>query len=183
VYSVGVAHGVLNAAQRKVLGQHVRGKIIHDLGAGDLTLSRELLSLGAAEVYAIDKESKPTSWTWPRKLHYKQAYFHNVTSRMETIFMSWPVNHEANLLPHILGAGMVIYLGKNTDGSACGTPGLFEVMVRRELLAYEPDRKNCLIVTGKYLDSPRGPTGEELAGLSTLVNYYSYEQAEARDAG
>lgn len=171
-------HGKLTSDQRVVLGQHVRGKIVHDLGAGDLTLSHELLALGAAEVYAIDKEPL-RGVVLPRRLHFKQDYFHNITSRMHTVFLSWPVNYDANLLPHVRQADTIIYLGKNTDGSACGTPGLFGEMARRELLAYEPHVLNCLIIVGQVVGAgARKPTGEELAGLSTVTKYYSFEQAE-----
>ena len=48
--------GQLNKAQLKALVPLVRGKVIHDLGAGDLGLALELLNLGASKVIAIDKE-------------------------------------------------------------------------------------------------------------------------------
>jgi hypothetical protein len=124
---------------RKALANVVKGKIVHDLGAGDLELSRELLILGAREVYAIDKEPRPKPRPWPKHLHYKQDYFANINRRLDIAFLSWPINHDVNLFPLVTTAGIVAYLGKNTDGSMCGTPRLFEVMVRRELLAYVPD--------------------------------------------
>jgi len=177
-------YGILTADQRRVLAKHVRGQIVHDLGAGDCSFALELLKLGASEVYAIDKIGKPLLRPWPKRLHYKRDYFHNITSRMDTVFMSWPINYEVRLLPLVLPASKIIYLGKNTDGNMCGTPGLFKAMVRRELLDYEPDCRNCLIVTGAYLSVPRAPTGEEHAGIScSMASYYSYREAEARNAG
>ncbi len=171
-------YGLLNPAQRAAVARHVRGKVVHDLGAGDLGLSRELLRFGAAKVYAVDRAPKPPLSPWPKRLHYMQSYFHDVFDRMDVIFASWPVNHEANLLPHLLAAGTIIYLGCNTGGSACGTPGLFEVLVRRELLDYIPDRHNSLVVVGRYLDGPREPTGEEYAGLTIDTKYMSFAEAE-----
>lgn len=178
-----MGYGALNKDQRRALAKHVRGKNIHDLGAGDLGYALELLRMGAAEVYAIDKEPKPRLSPWPKKLHYKQAYFHQVTSRMDTIFLAWPINHDVNLRPHLLQAETIIYLGCNTGGSMCGTPDLFKVMIQRELLVYEPDPRNSLVIVGKRLEGPREPTGEEFAGLTTMVNYLSFAEAEARYAG
>lgn len=174
-------YGRLNERQRKAVSKHIRGKVIHDLGAGDLGLSTELLRLGAAEVYAVDKEDTPRFL--PRRLHYKSAYFNEITSRMDTVFLSWPTNHEAHLLPHLAQAQTLIYLGKNTDGTSCGTPALFRAMIRRDLLDYEPDKHNCLVIVGRCLETPREPTGEELAGMSHELLFYSFDKAEAADAG
>jgi hypothetical protein len=173
-----VPYGRLNDRQRKALAKHVRGKIVHDLGAGDLELSQELLKLGASEVYAIDKEARPRRFLTAH-LHYKESYFKDVKSRMDTLFLSWPVNREADLGPHLTQALSIIYLGCNTGGSACGTPSLFKALLRRELLDYEPDRWNSLVIVGKPIEGPRLPTGEELAGLGQTSGYYSFEEAEA----
>ncbi len=170
-------YGRLSLDQRKTLAKFVRGKIVHDLGAGDLTLSHELLKLGAAEVYAIDKDPKPSS-ALPSRLHYKREYFHNVKSRMDTVFLSWPANYDTNVVPLVQQAGTVIYLGCNTGGSMCGTPELFKAMILRELLAYEPHRENSLVIVGKVTGAPRLPTGEELAGLNVMSSYYSFDEAE-----
>jgi hypothetical protein len=175
-----VTYASFNPAQREAIAQHVRAKIVHDLGAGDLILSRELLDLGARRVYAIDKEDKPSIKPWPRGLHYKQEYFHNLSqTKMDTIFLSWPINHETNLVPLIRGAGTLIYLGCNTGGTACGTPGLFLAMVSRKLLAYVPDPRNSLIIVGESLRAPREPTGEELAGMTMYDRMWSFDAAES----
>lgn len=176
-----MGYGQLSAAQSTALSIYVRGRVVHDLGAGDLELSRKLIKLGARRVHAVDKLEK---FYYASKLDaglsYKSCYFHELPDTpMDVLFMSWPVNYEANLLPHVLRAGMVIYLGKNTDGSACGTPGLFEVMLRRKLHAYVPARKNSLVITGAYLDCPREPAGEERAGLHSQSEFFSFENAEA----
>jgi len=171
-----VAYGRLNQKQRKTLTKFVRGKVVHDLGAGDLELSSELLRLGASEVYAIDKEPKPR--VLPSRVHYKQDYFHNIRSPLSTIFLAWPTNHDVNLVPIVKQAEMVIYLGCNTGGTACGHTKLFKTFVQRELLAYEPDKKNSLVVLGKFVGL-RQPTGEELAGLNMSTScYYTFEEAE-----
>lgn len=174
-----MGYGTLTTRQRKILTKHVRGKIVHDLGAGDLELSEALVSLGAREVYAIDKLDKPP--ILPHKVHYKKARFHELPeTTMGVVFLSWPINHDVNLIPHIKRAGIVIYLGCNTGGSACGTPGLFREMLHRRLIEYEPDRHNTLLIVGQDLGGPRIPTGEESAGLNldSGMMYLSYEQLE-----
>jgi len=173
-----VTYASLNPAQQNAVAKHVRNKIVHDLGAGDLVMSRVLLDMGASHVYAIDRNDKPELRPWPKRLHYKREYFHNLTGGMDTIFLSWPVNYETNLLPCIRGASTVIYLGCNTGGSACGTPGLFLSFLSRRLLAYEPDARNSLIIVGESLGIPREPTGEEMAGISSSERMWSFEDSE-----
>jgi hypothetical protein len=177
-----VAYGTLTARQRTILTKHVRGKVVHDLGAGDLELSEVLVSLGAREVYAIDKMDKPR--ILPHKVHYKKALFYDLpATTMGTVFVSWPINYESNLVPHIKRAGIVIYLGCNTGGSACGTSSFFRETVHRALLDYEPDRHNTLLIVGRDLGGPRIPTGEEFAGMNLDSGMYplSYEQSEGFD--
>jgi hypothetical protein len=176
-----VPYGKPTHKQEQVLQKHVRGQVVTDLGAGDLDLARRLLGLGAQHVRCIDKEPKPRLKRWPANLSYDQSYFHNMKDEasFDVAFVSWPSNHETNVLPLLMKAQVVVYLGKNTDGSACGTVGIFQHFVTRELLDYSPDRENSLIILGRKLPEPRKPTGEELAGLGmTEHTWYSYREAE-----
>jgi hypothetical protein len=70
---------------------------------------------------------------------------------------------------HALAATTVLYLGKNTDNRICGAPFLFQVLVRRTLLAHVPRARNSLVCVGAPLSpdwsATRDPTGEEAAGL------------------
>lgn len=178
--------GTLTNKQLSVLVQYTKGKVVHDLGAGSLELARIVRSGhrrgrrtgGACKVIAIDKErvSPPDDpcievvWT----------LFSNYKDPIDTALISWPINHpDSGLLDLVERSRIVIYIGKNTDGLMCGWPGLFWTFLSRELLAYVPDRKNVLAVYGWELPSPRRPTGEELAGLTTYEKMYSYEDAEA----
>ena len=90
----------------------------------------------------------------------------------EVVFLSWPLNCED---PHrdalVRAAQVVAYLGKNTDGVACGSAGLFVDLCQRELLAHVPVKSglkgNVLIVVGRTLPSgPREPVPEEIAAIS-----------------
>lgn len=175
--------GKLIPKQAKVVSKHVRGQVVTDLGAGDLSLSKRLLKLGALHVCCIDKEDKPKG-VLPARLSYAKAYFQDMgaESPIDVAFISWPSNYDNGLITLIEKARVVIYLGCNTDGSACGTPHIFRHLLRRELLDYEPHHDNSLIVVGKSLDTYRSATGEELAGVRCFEAYYSFKEAEARAA-
>lgn len=180
MYRSPVGFGRLTLRQKVTLSLHVKGRVVHDLGAGDLELARLMLTLGAKRVHAIDRIEVARSSLLQKGLSYKRAYFHDLPKTpMDVLFTSWPINHDSGIVPHVERAGKVIYLGCNTGGSMCGMPDLFAAMIRRELLAYVPDRHNSLVIVGKHLEGPRAPTGEELAGLNIQSEYYSFENAEA----
>jgi len=84
----------------------------------------------------------------------------------DVIHLAWPSNYDTGMI-HLLGTvPVVIYVGKNTDGSACGTPNLFACLRWREVLAYVPRQQNTLIVYGAIRKEPRKALyHEEMAGL------------------
>lgn len=177
-----MSYGALDGKQRLALAHFVRGKEMHDLGAGDLKLAEDLVKMGATSVHAYDKE--PLSRRrLPAKVTYARAYFHDLKGPFPHIFLSWPANHP---LPHLTEfvrkCSTIAYLGKNTDGSSCGHPDLFEAMLERKLLAYVPARSNSLILLGGLLapNVTRSPTPEELAGLTMYSSgILHYEAVEA----
>lgn len=175
-----MSYGLLTDEQEAAVKAFVEGQIVHDLGAGDLVLAHRLANFGASHVVAIDKEHRPPGRMPRGKVTYKQAYFHELKGPYRTIFLSWPQNLESpDLALLALQAETLIYLGKNTDGTMCGSPSLFEVMIRRELLTYIPSKGNTLIITGKQLDDPRLPTPEERAGLTAMTSgILAYESIE-----
>jgi hypothetical protein len=81
------------------------------------------------------------------------------------------------MLDLVKSSEICVYLGKNTDYTACGFPQLFQHFVSRRCLAYIPDRRNCLLILGADYGGVRDPHGEELAGLNPLT-VFGYEQAE-----
>jgi hypothetical protein len=176
-----MSYGRLNDEQQKALRPFVMGRVVHDLGAGDLKLARVLVQLGAEHVHAIDKHEwvgRPPSF---RKITYRRAYFHDLDEPMDTIFLSWPSNYEnPGLISHLSHCRTLIYLGKNTDGTMCGTPALFTHMVGRKLLAHVSDVMNTLIVTGDRLDTPRVPVSEEQAGIDIYGPVQDYFGRETR---
>lgn len=171
-----MAYGSLSVEQEAILRPIIADNTVHDLGAGDLHLSRRLLTLGAKSIVAIDKERvAPKS----EKIRGIQTYFHLFHDPVDIAFIAWPINHEGLGLTAILKrARIVIYLGKNTDGSSCGAPEIFEHFMTRDLMAYLPTRKNTLMVYGGALTHPRTPRGEEKAGLEIYGAMYRYEEVE-----
>lgn len=168
-----MGYGKLNQAQRRAVTPHLVGKTVHDLGAGDLELARECLSLGAGHVVAIDKER---NFSLPRakitKLHMSFAEFNDPAP---TVILSWPVNHPAHgLLRLVKEAETVVYLGTNTDGMACGTKPLWKHLATRKVLAHVPVRENTLIVYGALLGKSRKVLPEEYAALNT-DEIYSFD--------
>ncbi len=179
-----VGFGKLSAQQRQALAPFVSGQVVHDLGAGDLRLSRELLKLGAKQVIAVDKEPmlNPPEGVETLRASFAEAHSLLLDTPIDVAFLSWPANYNTLIEPLLEMAKTVIYLGKNTDGTACGTPRLYRSFLQRELLWSEPHTNNSLIVMGGkiHVDAPRLPTGEELAGLEVefSLDIFSFEQAE-----
>jgi hypothetical protein len=172
-----MSYGRLTSVQLETLMPFVLGRQVYDLGAGNLVLARLLLNLGASSVVAIDKE-RPlcTPPSLPRNLDVVYTTFDKFHALPTTCvaFVSWPDNRtDKGLLRLVRRASQVVYLGKNTDGTACGSLALFEHFLEREILATEPDRKNTLIVYGARQDTRREPLCEERAGMSpdTILSY------------
>jgi len=103
--------------------------------------------------------------------------------------VSWKTDTEADwdladrfptgLLQALDRADVVIYLGCNTDHSACGSPELFRQLCGRELLGHVPHRRNTLLIYGR--GTRTGPlTGEEFAGLTGAL--LSFEEAVEKAA-
>lgn len=171
----------LSDAQRRAVRPFLKGKDVYDLGAGsDLVYVADLLAFGAATVVAVDKErmAKPVS----TKIRCEQRRFDEYPKFPEdgdVAFVSWPVNRSnPGLIRMLQTAPIIVYVGKNTDGTACGDRDLFELFARRELITYVPDRQNVLAVYGEIRPTPRPKlTGEEFAVLEH-TDMLSYTMAE-----
>lgn len=174
-------YGKFNIDQMKAVVPFLRDAHVHDLGAGTGELSRQLVQLGARQVTLVDK-APHEDW---RTLHlptykYVVSYFQDYKDKIETAFISWPWTggRETGLTTLAKGASTVIYMGKNTDGTACGSSELYQMFAGREILAHVPAFKNTLTVYGPRRVK-RDPTGEEMAGLmSHTGRAFTYEEAE-----
>lgn len=140
-------YGYLSPKQKAVVKPFVEDRLVHDLGAGDLKLAAVLAHLGASQVIAIDKE--PYIHTPPRKVHPVTCRFEDYPGPIDVGFLSWPRNtFDRGLLSIVLKTKLLIYLGTNTSGSACGFPQMWQQLIQREVLAHEPNEPNTLIVYG-----------------------------------
>lgn len=162
--------GRLNDTQIQELKRLLKpGPIVYDLGAGDLVLSRNLLEWGAREVVAVDKEPLHLP---PSGIRTIRSLFKDLREDVQWAFLSWPINHfDVGLLNIVERAQVVIYLGSNMDGSACGFFQLFQHLTTREVLAHAPRFANTLIVYGAA-KVKREPFPEERAAMSSeMINY------------
>ena len=153
-----------------------------ELGAGTLTMAQALVAMGAASVVCVDKERLARSRS--KRISVVEAYHDDYFAtadrrRAEVVFVSWPRNVvDAGLLCLAEEATKVVYLGKNTDGVACGFPLFWTRMLRRSLLAYVARKENTLIVYGAPLGMARSPRGEEFAAAHEEEGPFSYEEVE-----
>ena len=176
--------GILNEDQEHVLRVLLDRKLkltVHDLGCGDFALSKTLLRLGAHRVIGVDNDEEQASRgrLLSKKIRFELSSFDFYKDPIAFAFVSWPTNHRSGIKKLIERSPIVAYLGKNTDGMACGTPSLFEHLTTREVLAYSPDPRNSLIVYGARLVE-RPVLGEEMGGL-TDRKIIPYNKAAAWD--
>lgn len=169
--------GSLNAAQRAIVAQHVAGMCVVDVGAGDFSLSVEMVSLGATEVVAV--EPKPWHRPTPANVRHVRLYLDAFHETHSVGFVSWPINNlylESALIRFAMRTDKLIVLAKTTDGLMCAGPTFWEYIMTREVLVYSADPVNTLVVYGpRYVRRP--PKGVERGGISDDI--LSYESAEA----
>lgn len=207
--------GKLNPAQTAIVRHYVAGRTVFDLGAGSYELSRCLVDLGAKKVYAVERNERfggPLEIGTPyenvqviasglrglgqvARHKRRAAELPPVTHRsIDVAFISWPSNEDSkmssysdfSLLDPVRRAKVVIYLGYNFDGTACGSRRLYQHLAKRKVLEHEPARGNVLIVYGALL--PHGKVREllpeEHAGLDRSQIYYfrdAYSRVTAED--
>lgn len=159
----------------------VSGKTVADLGCGDGSLSEELAKAGATVVHAVDKD--PALIRHPRVV-FHGSYFSQwkMPEDVQIAIVSWPQNNGLPGLAELLNRiGEVLYLGKNTDGTSCGSPSLFSDLIRRNVTTYLPDRRNVMI---RYESRPRENYRvyhEELSALDPSRSYNYNPSRECRD--
>jgi len=169
-----MSYGRMDSPQRKAIEEVVRGERVIDLGCGDGGWSEVLVILGAECVIALDKRVMPDAGS--RQIQWIEQTFEEyeaIGGEVPKIaFISWPVNRVLPaLLRMIERAEVVIYLGKNTDGTACGSVPLFEHLSGRALLKHFPKQANTLTIYGGPVSKARMLTGEEIA-----ARFFSYDK-------
>lgn len=163
----------LSHAHATAIQRHVEGKVVHDLGAGNLTLSVTLLKLGAVRVIAVDKEP-PRTRSMPNGLTYVQSLFRNYKEVSDVAVASWPINNPSGLHRLVEHSRVVIYLGKNTDATVCGYEEFWDHLIRREVLEYLPSRAQSLVIYGpRRVERVKLP--EELAATD-IERIWGYDE-------
>jgi hypothetical protein len=173
-------YGYFPENHRDALRPYVKDQRVVDLGAGDCERTRVLSQLHPAALLAVDKEF-PYEYPPPDALPFKRLpgafidVFKRVRDFRPTVaHLAWPINYPTPGLLNLLRlVPTVIYVGCNTDGSACGTSHLFKYLLNREVKLYMPDRRNTLIVYGCHRKVTRMPLPEERAGMDqrTILDF------------
>jgi hypothetical protein len=182
--------GALNDEQKEALLPHVRNRTVIDLGAGDLVLAHVLAGeLRAARVIAVDKRPMPTP-TLDNIETVESTFLAMPVNPRAIVFLSWPENypHDQTALQHAKCAKKFVYLGKNTDGNACGNHHLFQHLARRRVITYVPNVLNTMIVYDVNLQKRRKKLyAEEEAGITDvrvygdMKRYVEVETYESRE--
>jgi hypothetical protein len=163
-----MTYGRIDSDQGETIAKIVRGQVVIDLGCGDGGWAKFICGCGPKKVIALDKQvpqhksDPPDQIVWTEKLF--EDYLADGPEHYDIAFLSWPVNRRIPALQVLVDrAKIVIYLGKNTDGTSCGWAGLFDALSQRAVRFYEPRRANTLIVYGEKTSDARQPFGEEIA--------------------
>lgn len=177
-----IAMGGLNDEQEAVVRNFVQGFNVHDLGAGQLGMSRKLVELGAHTVTAIDKDYEGRLHLYqdrPPQVNLVGELFEEYAKHghfIDVAFVCWPECYAQNgIVQLIQNVRVIIYLGSNFDGIACGAHDMWAVLKNREVLAYVPNRWNSLIVYAGQKWVARRPLPEEYAALNREGSYLKYD--------
>lgn len=168
-------NGRLSIAQEAAVAPYIHGQRVLDLGASDLALSHVMVAMGALDVLAVDRRRMPVPQT--PKIQTDVRYFHDLGKTRSVVLASWIVNWDVGIERQLHAATHVVVLSKNTDGSVCGYPGMWELLRQREVLLYLPECPNVVTVYGPQ-KTTRGPTGEEIAAVD-LSHVYAFDEAES----
>ena len=169
--------GALSPAQCLAIHPYVKGKRVRDLGCGNLQLSGILLSLGAKHVTAIDAHPFTVPRAFKKRITFLETLFKECRTSTTPAFISWPANYTNLLTRLVIDARVVIYLGKNYDGTGCGEYAFWRHVIQRKVLVHIPERKNTLIIYGCFgrWDQGNQLLPEELGGLDR-VRCYDFQE-------
>lgn len=163
----------LTHSQARCLRSVVQNRTVHDIGCGSGELSRWMAQNGAWRVYAVDKDigTLPKKFAQPNVVRVAAsfaAYSKKLAGDVgDVAVISWPWDSKHDGLVELLRKfTVVVYIGKNTDGSACGSNDLWQHLTTRALREEIPDQRNVLLHYGpEVFDKPALRSEEEIAGL------------------
>ena len=171
--------GLVTNEMELTLRHYIERRTVWDLGAGNLVHAKTRLQLGAKQVVAIDKNEFRPSLSQGFNIQTIQSRYSDLAPPdIDVAWLSWPSNTTLDGLLGILERShLVIYLGCNTGGSACGWPGLFKHFRTREVLANHASRQNTMTVYGSSSSLGRPTTSEEWV-MCNGQPFVSFEEAE-----
>ncbi len=166
---------MISDAQIEALKPFTQGRVVHDLGAGRLHHTCLLATdLEAGQVIAMDKVMPPDLPSQENVTFVQEEFIEHSISPTAVAFVSWPINRNVHLEFLLAKVNTVVYLGKNTDGMACGDPILWSHLTMRKVQLHVPHRQNDLIVYGEFCgDRPLLP--EELGAIDQSRIYKWHE--------
>lgn len=180
--------GEWEALVQRAITPHVTGRAVADLGCGsDFAHAERLLRADAKFVMGVDKERRRSEHLFPKTM-YIEANFGWLGSMLNldgwVAYVSWPDGTcygLEQLLATTFQRTTVIYRGKNTDGTSCGSPPFWRHLQTREVRDVLISRRETLIVYGWASGRPtpqREALPEERFGLDT-VNVHSFAELQA----
>lgn len=167
-YAARPPFGRMTDDMRAIIARHVKGKRVWDFGAGNLWHSHMLLSLGATQVTAVEKNLTPH--LQHRDIRVKNILFQDVPvpdEGFDVAYVSWPTNHDRDtgLVRLLSWSTTIIYVGCNTNHTACGGRTMMSYLTTRTVLDHLPIEANTLAVYGDWSPTPRRLLPEEWAAL------------------
>lgn len=170
-------YGRFTEKQQSIMRAHIAGARVLYPGSGWGHKAEVLIGLGADHVTCIEKEQTCFSKN-PIYRHKKVEAVRDYVEELEieafegkdVLLLSWVQPYRfpatAEIFERFDKIPKIVYLGKNTDGTQCGSPALYSYLLTREVLHYVPARENTMIIYGaaKVL---REPYPEEVAGLGS----------------
>lgn len=171
----------MTKAQEGALREAIEGKTVIDIGCGDGALSVWCAQY-AEHVTAIDKDGSRFPTAKFDNITFEQKYFDRGMGIADVLLLSWPPNSTRFSGIEVMARyfNYVVYLGKSTDGTACGPVEMWEHLIKRELISCTRDRANTLLVYGPGSAEGRDLDEEELAGVSNTGMFRFIEYGELR---
>ena len=143
-----MGYAKLTKAQEALLQRVVEGKRVYDIGCGDMELTH-VVARYAKRVNAIDPNYrfKPSTKTITFKKLTADSACKVWPSELPVVLLSWPLSSYIDgVLPLLKRAETIVYIGKNTDGVACGFVEMWRYLTTRKLVVEIPASHNTMLV-------------------------------------
>jgi hypothetical protein len=166
----------LTERQLEIFSRNCMGANFIEPGCGNGTLAKLAMESGAKSGIGFDKESQsfPKHKNLRFNVSYASAFVNDYKGDYDTVILSYPLDNTSyskQVMPLIVKAKKIIYLGDNFDGFVCGDRGLWEKLKSLSVSEYAESHRNTIIV---YENKPRNDNlllWEEEAGIDKSKIY------------